>query len=38
MVTRFESFDARTGPMRSPQDVAPRMQRRARAALDLDSG
>jgi hypothetical protein len=35
MLTSFETFDALAGPDRSPQDVAPLVQRLAVAALGL---
>jgi hypothetical protein len=35
MLTSFEAFDALAGPDRSPQDVAPLVQRLAVAALGL---
>ena len=38
MLTSFESFDTLAGPARSPEEVAPLMQRLARAALGLDEG
>jgi hypothetical protein len=38
MLTSFESFDALAGATRSPEEVAPLIQRLAHAALGLDTG
>jgi len=38
MLLSFESFDTLAGPTRSLEEVAPIIQRLARAALRLDEG